>query len=77
MRRFYQSLSKKDPRRYTVIEAVKLGRGGLSYIRQLLGCDDEAMQLGKQEPQDDIRLHQNRATHLTNQSLSPSLDCIG
>ncbi|MBD1824142.1 hypothetical protein H6F51_16825 [Cyanobacteria bacterium FACHB-DQ100] len=59
MQRFYQSLSEKD-RRYAAIEAVKLGRGGLSYISQLFGCDDEAMQLGKRELQDDTRLHQSR-----------------
>lgn len=59
MQRFYQSLSEKDRRRYAAVEALKLGRGGLSYISQLLGCDDEAMQLGKQELQDDTRLHQS------------------
>jgi Rhodopirellula transposase DDE domain len=58
MERFYQSLSEKDRRRYAAVEALKLGRGGLSYISQVLGCDDEAMQLGKQELQDEARLHQ-------------------
>lgn len=60
MQRFYQSLSEKDRRRYAAIKAVKLGRGGLSYISHLLGCDDEAMQLAKQELQDVTQLHQNR-----------------
>jgi len=50
MQRFYHSLSEKDRRRYAAVEALKLGRGGLScYIGQLLECDDEAMQLGKRE----------------------------
>lgn len=60
MQRFYQSLSEKDRRRYAAVEALKLGRGGLSYISQLFGCDDEAMQLGKRELQDDTRLSQSR-----------------
>jgi Rhodopirellula transposase DDE domain len=59
MQRFYQSLSEKDRRRYAAVEALKMGRGGLSYISQLLGCDDEAMQLGKRELQDETRLHQS------------------
>lgn len=49
MQRFYSSLSEKDRRRYAAVEAMKLGWGGLSYISQLLNCDDEAMQLGKRE----------------------------
>lgn len=49
MQRFYSSLSEKDRRRYAAVEALKLGWGGLSYIGQLLNCDDEAMQLGKRE----------------------------
>jgi hypothetical protein len=59
MQRFYQSLSEKDRRRYAAVEALKLGRGGLSYVSRLLGCDDEAMQLGKRELQDETRLHQS------------------
>ena len=61
MQRFYQSLSEKERRRYAAVEAMKLGRGGLSYISRLFGCDDEAMQLGKQELQDETRLHQSRS----------------
>lgn len=49
MQRFYHSLSERDRRRYAAVEALKLGWGGLSYISQLLECDDEAMQLGKRE----------------------------
>ena len=49
MQRFYQSLSEKDRRRYAPVEAIKLGWGGLGYVGQLLECDDEAMQRGKQE----------------------------
>lgn len=33
----YSHLSEKDRRHYAAIEAVKLGRGGTSYISKLLG----------------------------------------
>lgn len=60
MQRFYQSLSEKDRRRYAAVEALKLGWGGIRYISQLLGCDDEAMQLGKRELNDVSRLQDRR-----------------
>lgn len=60
MQRFYHSLSEKDRRRYAAVEALKLGWGGLSYISQLLGCDDEAMQLGKRELEQQEELKQSR-----------------
>jgi Rhodopirellula transposase DDE domain len=61
MQRFYASLSEKDRRRYAAVEVLKLGWGGLSYITQLLHCDDDAIQLGKrelaaQEPLNDGRI---------------------
>jgi len=60
MQRFYSSLSEKDRRRYAAVEALKLGWGGLSYISQLLSCDDEAMQLGKRELEAQEQLSQSR-----------------
>jgi Rhodopirellula transposase DDE domain len=60
MQRFYHSLSEKDRRRYAAVEALKLGWGGLSYISGLLGCDDEAMQLGKRELGQQEELNQSR-----------------
>lgn len=60
MRGFYKSLSEKDRRRYAAVEALKLGRGGLSYISQLFGCDDEAMQRGKRELKDEESLSRKR-----------------
>lgn len=60
MQRFYQSLSEKDRRRYAAVEALKLGWGGKTYISQLLGCDDEAMQLGLAELEDESVLRMNR-----------------
>lgn len=60
MQRFYSSLSEKDRRRYAAVEAIKLGWGGLSYIGQLLNCDDEAMQLGKRELEEEEALSDGR-----------------
>jgi Rhodopirellula transposase DDE domain len=53
MQRYYQSLSEKDSRRYAAIEAVKLGYGGISYIRGLLGCDYYTITLGMDELKDE------------------------
>jgi hypothetical protein len=60
MQRYYQSLSEKDRRRYAAIEAVKLGYGGQAYIRRLLGCHHEILQLGMRELQDETALSQER-----------------
>lgn len=60
MQRFYNSLSEKDRRRYAAVEALKLGWGGKTYISDLLGCDDEAMQLGSQELKEDEALANGR-----------------
>ncbi|XHX78778.1 MAG: hypothetical protein RBJ76_02275 [Stenomitos frigidus ULC029] len=60
MQRFYHSLSEKDRRRYAAVEALKSGWGGLSYLSQLLTCDNEAMQLGKRELGQQEELHQSR-----------------
>ena len=35
---YYQTLSEKDRRRYAAVEALKLGRGGISYIARVVGC---------------------------------------
>lgn len=60
MQRFYHCLSEKDRRRYAAVEAFKLGWGGISYISQLFGCDDESMQLGLVELEDDEALQMSR-----------------
>lgn len=38
IRKFYNTLSEKDRRRYAGIEAMKLERGGIVYISNVLGC---------------------------------------
>lgn len=59
MRRFYQSLSEKDRRRYAAIEAFKLGWGGITYTSQLFDCDDKPIRDGMKELEDDAALGQS------------------
>ena len=54
MLNFYRSLSEKDRRRYAAIEANKLGRGGVTYICQVLQCDDRTISRGRQELLTDL-----------------------
>lgn len=60
MRRFYQSLSEKDRRRYAAVEAFKLGWGGITYISQLFECDDKPIREGMKELKQQEVLNQNR-----------------
>ena len=50
MKRFFDSLSEKDRRRYAAVEAAKLGHGGIEYVARLLGCDPGTVRQG----QDDL-----------------------
>ncbi len=49
MRKFYETLSEKDRRRYAAIEAKKLGHGGISYVCRVLQCNARTVQRGMQE----------------------------
>jgi hypothetical protein len=49
MRTLYGSLNERDRRRYAAIEAGKLGHGGQTYIRSVLGCDYKTLRRGMQE----------------------------
>jgi hypothetical protein len=49
MRKFYQTLSEKDKRRYAAIEARKLGHGGISYIAEVVGCNRSTIRTGGEE----------------------------
>jgi len=60
MQRYYESLPEKDRCRYAAIEAVKLGYGGQVYIRRLLLCHHETLQMGLRELQDKTVLGQER-----------------
>ena len=46
MRKFYNSLSEKDKRRYAAVEAMKLGHGGIAYIAYLLRCSRKTVTQG-------------------------------
>ena len=49
MRRFFESLSEKDRRRYAAVEATKLGHGGIEYVSSVLGCDPKTVRRGLEE----------------------------
>jgi len=49
MQRLFRTLSEKDKRRYAVIEATKLGRGGIDYISKLFDIDPKTVRRGLQE----------------------------
>ena len=46
MRKFYNTLSEKDKRRYAAVEAMKLGYGGVAYIAHLLRCSRKTVTQG-------------------------------
>lgn len=63
MRKYYATLTEKDRRRYAAIEALKLDRGGQSYIARVLGCSEKTISRGiadlaalPPEPQPDPRI---------------------
>jgi hypothetical protein len=45
----HSRLSERDRRLYAAIEAVKLGRGGITYISKLLGVDRDTVSQGTKE----------------------------
>ena len=49
MRRYYQSLNKKDRRRYAGLEALKYGHGGRNHIAKVLGCSRNTVSRGARE----------------------------
>lgn len=46
MKKFYQSLSEKDKRRYAAVEALKLGHGGVVYLANVFGCHRSTISTG-------------------------------
>ena len=46
MKKFYQSLSEKDKRRYVAVEALKLGHGGIVYLAKVFGCHRSTISTG-------------------------------
>jgi len=49
MKKFYETLSEKDKRRYAGVEAMKFGRGGVAYITRVLGCSRQTVIKGLKE----------------------------
>ena len=49
MRNVFQTLSEKDRRRFAAVQAVQLGRGGITYIAQVLGCSIRTVSRGIRE----------------------------
>ena len=49
MKRFYDTLSEKDRRRYAGVAALKYGQGGRSYIARVLGCSRRTVSKGAKE----------------------------
>jgi len=49
MKKFYNSLSEKDRRRFAGIEAMKLERGGIVYISEVLDCNRKTVSKGIRE----------------------------
>jgi hypothetical protein len=49
MKRFYDSLSEKDRRRYAAVEAAKLGYGGVEYVCVIFGCDPNTLRQGRED----------------------------
>lgn len=60
MRRFFDSLSEADRRRYAGVEAVKLGHGGIKYLSDLLGCDAKTIERGIDELETNQALPNDR-----------------
>lgn len=56
MQRFYQSLTEKEQRRYAALEALKLGHGGKTSIRDLLGCEYKTQARGLHDLQDEAAM---------------------
>lgn len=51
MQLHYSRLGEKDRRQYAALESLKLGRGGVRYICEVLAVDKKTVQLGRKELQ--------------------------
>jgi hypothetical protein len=49
MKKFFESLSEKDRRRYAAVEADKLGHGGMLYVADVLGCSTDTIRQGQED----------------------------
>lgn len=60
MKRFYETLSEKDKRRYAAIESMKLGYGGQKYICEILSCNTDTVKKGVEEFENGIIASESR-----------------
>ena len=49
MRRLFHSLGERERRLYAAAEALKLGRGGFTYLARLFQCDPKTIRRGIRE----------------------------
>ena len=49
MRAFCETLSEKDRRRFSALEAARLGHGGIEYVAEVLGCSTRTIERGAAE----------------------------
>ena len=61
---FYNNLSEKDRRHYSVIEAIKLGYGGVKYIASLFKCSRQTIYTGLHELKENLFLSQGKSRRL-------------
>ena len=64
MKQTYESLSEKDRRFYAGIEAIKLGRGGITYIAKLFGCSRNTIKDGIAEQKNPESIVKNRCRNI-------------
>ena len=81
MRGFWQTLSEKDRRRYGALEAARLGRGGVEYVANVLGCSKRTIERGFAEldelPHDPAAGRVRRPGGGRKKESSPSPNCNG
>jgi hypothetical protein len=58
MKKFFDTLSEKEQRRYAALEAKKLGNGGQQYICNILECDPKTVKRGNKELQGEINANE-------------------
>jgi transposase len=80
MKRFYNTLSEKDQRRYAGSEALRYGPGGRSYIAKVLGCSRRTVSRGAKEVSDlcgsevDRRIRRPGAGRKSYEEQWPNID---
>jgi hypothetical protein len=60
MKAFFEALNEKDRRRYSAIEAIKLGHGGQAYISNVLGYHCQTVMAGIDEIVNGTKIPEER-----------------